>query len=262
MDRALLIVALVCYLAPALARKDGFMRVLATRWWVPAGLLLHVQALVLTFFLDDVPLRSMTEGLGLTALLVMVARLWLSRNPRMAAIQRILLGLAGLLMVLAALAPSTRGTESSPPVFFLLHIGLVLTGFAGFALTFSMSTLYLGVRRRLKRKRLSDIGSLPSLDTLDALIMRTMAFGFATLTAGIAVGFAWSYDRQGSVWPGDFTTIITMAVWLWYALGLAARVAAGLRGRVAAIFGVVGFAAFLLITAVGLLLSGFHGAAG
>lgn len=262
MDRALLIVALLCYLAPTVARDDGRMRVLAARWWVPAGILLHVQGLALAIFLDDVPLRSMTEGLGATALVMVLAREWWGRRPRMGALRRILLGLSVLLLGLAAMAPLPSGEPLTASPFFLLHIGLVLTGFAGFALTFSMSSLYLVVRRRLKRKRLSDIGRLPSLDTLDRLIVRTMGFGFVTLTAGMAVGFTWAMTQDVELAPGDFTAMLTVLVWLWYATGLTARALVGWRGRVVAIFGVGGFAAFLLITTVALVVSGWHGSTG
>ena len=190
MDRALLFVALACYLAPMFAREGGRLQMLAARWWVPAGILLHVQGLIVAFVVHDVPLRSMSEGLGLTALVVVLAREWWGRRPRMLVLRRILLALTSLLLALAALAPRGQGTGDGMSTFFLLHIGLVLTGFAGFALTFSMSTLYLVVRRRLKAKRLSEIGTLPSLETLDSLIIRTMAFGVITLSAGIAVGVA------------------------------------------------------------------------
>ncbi|MCK6505197.1 cytochrome c biogenesis protein [Myxococcota bacterium] len=261
MDRALLIVALLCYLAPAVARDDGRLRVLAARWWVPAGVLVHINGLAMALFLDDVPLRSMTEGLGLTALVLVLARLWFGGRPRMAALRRILLGLSVLLLSIAAVAPAPGGAPMQLSPFFLVHIGLVLTGFAGLALTFSMSTLYLVVRRRLKAKRLADINRLPSLDALDSLILRTMLFGFVSLTAGMAVGFAWAATHEVQMRGGDFTTVLTVAVWFWYAIGLSARSLAGWRGRVSAIFGVGGFAAFMLITTVGLLVAGWHGSA-
>jgi len=258
-DRALLIVALLCYLAPTVARDDGRIRILAARWWVPAGLLLHVQGLALALFLDDVPLRSMTEGLGATALVVVLAREWWGRRPRMGALRRILLGLAVLLLALASVSPPPGGQPMKSSPFFLLHVGLVLTGFAGFALNFSMSALYLNVRRRLKRKRLADIGKLPSLDTLDRLILRTMSFGFVTLSAGMVVGFAWAFSRGIPLKSSDLTALLTVMVWVWYAAGLTARALLGWHGRMVAIFGVGGFAVFLLITTVGLLVSGWHG---
>lgn len=259
MDRALLLVAVACYLAPLLARDDGKLRLLAARWWVPAGVLLHIQGLLLAFFVEDLPLRSMTEGLGLTALALILAREAWGRRPRMALLQRILLGVAVPLLLVAALAPRPEVEAEGPNLFFLVHIGLVLTGFAGFALTFSMSTLYLVVRRRLKAKRLADLARLPSLDTLDALMLRTMAFGFGALTLGIASGFAYAIVRLDGEFRYDLTTVMTMVVWLWYLVGLGARLGGGWRGRVVALFGVGGFVAFLLITGVGLIVSGWHG---
>lgn len=259
MDRALLLVAVACYLAPLLSRDDGRVRLLAARWWVPAGVLLHLQGLLLAFFVEDLPLRSMTEGLGLTSLALILAREAWGRRPRMDLLRRILLAVAVPLLTAAALAPRPETDAEGPGLFFLVHIGLVLTGFAGFALTFSMSTLYLVVRRRLKRKRLTDLARLPSLDTLDALILRTMAFGFATLTLGIAAGLAYARLHLDGEFRYDLTTVTTLLVWLWYLVGLGFRLGAGWRGRVVALFGVGGFVAFLVITGVGLLVSGWHG---
>lgn len=261
MERALLIVALLCYLAPMIARDDGRLRLLAARWWVPAGVLLHVQGLTLAFFLEDVPLRSMTEGLGATALVVVLAREWWGRRPQMGGLRRILLGVATVLLGLAIVAPAPAGEPLKQSPFFLAHIALVLTGFAGLALTFSMSALYLVVQRRLKSKRLTDIGRLPSLDTLDRLILRTMAFGFVALTAGMVVGFAWAATQEVRLRPGDFTTLLSLGVWTWYAAGLTARWLAGWRGRIAAVFGLGGFVVLFLMIGVGLVISGWHGLA-
>ncbi len=260
MDRALLLVALACYLAPLLGRDGARMRVLAARWWVPAGILLHIQGLLLVVWAEGLSMGSMTEGLGFTALVLVLAREWFARRPRMALLRRILLALTCVLLAFAAFAPRSVGAGQASSPFFLLHIGLVLTGFAGFALTFSMSSLYLVVRRRLKQKRLDDLGRLPSLASLDALILRTMLFGFVTLTAGIAVGMAWSMNRTGRLLPGDVTSVLTMAVWLWYLVGLSARVAVGWRGRVVALFGVAGFVVFMLIAGLSFAVSGWHGA--
>ncbi len=259
MDRALLLVAVACYLAPLIGRAGGRVRVLAARWWVPAGILLHIQGLALVIHNQGLTFRSVTESFGVTALVVVLARLWFARRPRMAMLQRILLGLACALLGIAAFAPVTAGTGEAPSAFFVVHISLVLTGFAAYALTFSMSTLYLLVRRRLKRKRLANITRLPSLDSLDTLILQTMGFGFATLSAGIAVGMAWSVHRTGQLLPGDLTSGLTLMVWAWYLAGLAARVAIGWRGRVVALFGVSGFVVFLAVAGLGMAVFGLHG---
>lgn len=259
MDRALLLVAVACYLAPLIARPGGRVRGLATRWWVPAGVLLHVQGLALVIHTQGWTFRSVTETFGVTALLMILARLWFRRRPRMAMLRRILLGLACGLLAIAAFAPATVGAPEAPSAFFVVHIGLVLTGFAACALTFSMSTLYLVVRRRLKRKRLAQINRLPSLDSLDTLILETMGFGFATVSAGIAVGMAWSVHRTGRLMPGDLTSGLTLVVWAWYLAGLAARVVLGWRGRVIALFGISGFLVFCLVAVLGMAVFGLHG---
>ena len=81
------------------------------------------------------------------------------------------------------------------------------------------------------------------------------------LTAGVAMGVALAAERAGSLAMSDLTVWGTGTIWIWYAVGLHARLVGGWRGRTAAIFGTVGFGAVSLVLGVAVLLVGsWHGA--
>lgn len=268
MDRVLLLFALACYLAPVVGRwYPVAWSGLRSRSWSWLGLGFHVLGIVsMGIRLGRWPIDGVPDGLAALSLAVVVGWIWLRRRPRMELVGTTLLALAvvllgvALLLMLAA-PPGPKGAADLSSVWFPIHATLMLVGFAGFALSFTLSLLYLVLRRRLKRKRLEGIGRLPSLDTLDRLNTQAMSLGFVTLTAGMAIGALWAkvHADQRQLVP-DITIYATSVVWLWYAAGLHARLVAGWRGRVAAIFGVVGFAGLaLLIGTAMVVFNGWHG---
>ena len=201
-------------------------------------------------------------ALGTLALLVMLGNQYLQRLPRMEALESVLLPLSALLLALGLIAPG-QPLSGAPLTWWLpVHIGFMVLGFGGLAVAFSLSLLYLWVRRRLKQKELrAGIGRLPSLAALDALNQRCMILGFVALTAGAASGALWATVGSGQAVSSDATIYATAAVWLWYAVGLHLRMIAGYRGQTAAWFGVVGFAAIsMLMMTASLLFQSFHGA--
>ena len=264
MDRSLYISALVAYVILLLARVPSRARpILGHPAWIVVGVLLHSGALALAWFYGGrLPLDSMRDGLSALSLWVVIGWAYLRRRPKMEDLGTVLLGLAVLLLAAGQLAPGPGGESEADfsTIWFPLHVLLMLLGFTGFALAFSMSALFLFVRRRLKQKRLKDIARLPSLDTLDRLNLQAMALGFVALTAGMAVGGLWGANHpEGDLAP-DITIYATVAVWIWYAAGLHVRLVAGWRGRLAALFGVFGFAGLVILFSIAVLvLRGWHG---
>jgi len=264
MIRLFLVVALLLYFArgaaPWLERHQG--RLLAP-WVLWSGIGAHAVGI-----LGEVALEGLGSTLHLAlaglSLLLMLGNLYLQRWPRMEALEGVLLPLSGVLLGLSLIAPG-QVTGGAPLTWWLpVHIGFTILGFGGLALTFSLSVLYLWVRRRLKNKKLVGIGRLPSLMALDDLNQRCMVLGFVSLTAGMASGVLWAaLGDAGMGATADVTVYATVALWLWYAVGLHLRLIAGYRGQTAAWFGVVGFGGVsLIMTSATLIFSSFHGVAG
>ena len=185
---------------------------------------------------------------------------------RLAARNKVLSG------VLVSLAAVTQGVsmllpQENPPdpeavlaTFWLpFHALGVFGGMAAFACAFGVSCTFLVVRRRLKAKDFAALGRLPSLEGLDTWNTRFVVFGFLALTIGIATGGAWASARGGGSGLGP-TVWITLVSWGWYAIAVLVRVVGGWRGRLAALFSVLGFSGLVIsLGAVIVILQGWHG---
>jgi ABC-type uncharacterized transport system permease subunit len=146
---------------------------------------------------------------------------------------------AAALLVLAWAGGGT-GVETVDDAGWLLaaHAGLMLAGFACFALAAGMAGLYLWEERRLKRRDARVLRlRLPPLQGLDRLSARTAAAGLGLLTLGMTVGIV-SLDR-GDV---DAAMVVTLGIWALYATLLVLRHERRLHGRRAAWLLLLGFA--------------------
>jgi cytochrome c-type biogenesis protein CcsB len=100
---------------------------------------------------------------------------------------------------------------------------------------------------------------LPSLDVLDEVSYRGVAFGFPLLTIGIITGAIWADQAWGSWWSWDPKETWSLITWLYYGAYLHTRLTMGWRGRHSAILAVIGLVAVLFTyLGVNLLLSGLH----
>jgi ABC-type uncharacterized transport system permease subunit len=147
----------------------------------------------------------------------------------------------------AALAPSLHS------VWIAVHVVLALLGISAFVLNFAGAIMYLVQEHQLKGRRPGTLYyRLPSLETLDRLTFRTLTLGFPFLTVGLMLG---------ALWAGHFDPLIlsSAVAWVIYALTLAGRAVAGWRGRRAAYFAIIGFAALVLTLGAGFLMPGPHG---
>jgi ABC-type transport system involved in cytochrome c biogenesis permease subunit len=141
-----------------------------------------------------------------------------------------------------------------------VHVILALIGLAAFVLNFAGGLMYLLQERQLKAKRQGAFYyRLPSLETLDRMTARTLTLGFPFLTLGLILGVVWAGTVWDTVLPWDPLVLFSFLAWLVYAATLSGRAVAGWRGRRAAYFAILGFAALLLTLGAGLFLPGRHG---
>ena len=153
------------------ARHPGRAGRLAT-WGVRVGWLLQTALLVVQAVRSDgFPWDTWAGSLNLFVWLVVTAYLFWGCRTRYR--------LLGLVVM-----PLRRPCSCSPPAsaarpqhaeartrrFLVLHVGLVLTAFAGFTLAAGLAAVYLWQERRLKHRRPGGLlGRAPSLVTLDTL---------------------------------------------------------------------------------------------
>ena len=100
---------------------------------------------------------------------------------------------------------------------------------------------------------------LPSPETMDSLIYKSVALAFPLLTLMIITGAYWANRTWGSYWSWDPKENFALVTWLAYAGYLHMRLTRGWRGRRAAYFAILGFA-IILFTFFGVtyLLPGLH----
>jgi len=194
------------------------------------------------------PVESVNFALSVAALtaaaVYLVARRWWPLDALGVVVAP--LGLVPLLGT--RLAGLHAAGQRVPPVFLTLHVAANLVGLALFTLACSAAAFYLFVERRLKQKRFASVaGRLPPLDALDRAEHRFLLTGFPLLTLGIVTGTVWAHQLKIGAGSEFWRAALSMVAWLVFGGVLLLRVAAGWRGRRAAVGTIAGFVVTLLI---------------
>jgi ABC-type uncharacterized transport system permease subunit len=235
-------------------RHPGSLGRLAT-WGVRIGWLIQTALLITQAArADGFPWDTWAGSLNLFVWLVVGAYLIWGCKPRFRLLGLVVMPLAALLLAIsyAAGGVDASGESGYSTLFLVLHVGLVLAGFAGFTLAAALAGLYLWQERQLKHRSATVLRfRAPSLVTLESLAARTIAFALPVLTLGMAAGFA--RIRHGS--ELDPLIVLTVLTWAVYGAFLVLRFGAQWRGRRAAYMTLAGFA---LVVALQLSLQMGH----
>lgn len=138
-------------------------------------------------------------------------------------------------------------------IWTAVHLLAVYGGTFFVALAAVAGTMFLLVRRRLRRKAANSATPLASLEALEGIIVRTSALGFALLTLGLASGVvivASGPSTLGGGWWYSVRVLLALVVWLIYALLMNIRRARAFRGPRAAWLSICGLVLLLLIFAL------------
>lgn len=223
-----------------------------------AGLMLHFVALVeLGVRLGHLPLDNFFESMSACAFLIGVLFLLVYRRYQLTSLSVFLFPLVFLMALVGAteIPVASWSDERVRDLWLLVHVLLVLVGYAALLLTAGASVLYLIQERQLKRKsRPGLFEKMPPLGTLDALITRSMGLAFVFITLSVVAGSTWAFIESGTRWIGDPKVTISLVTWGFYLAMVFLRTAAGWRGRKAAllVLTVVGCSALTWAAHVGL----------
>jgi cytochrome c-type biogenesis protein CcsB len=199
------------------------------------------------------------DQLSLLAWLIVGVYLLLQLRYHLAVVGALVSPLAFLLVLSSYLVYSgvDRFPEHLQSAWLPAHVAPAFLGYAIFALATCVSLVYLLQDRQLKGKRRGGwFRRLPSLETLDELNYRCVAWGFALFTIGIVTGSLLAKATWGEFWSWEPVQVLSTMAWLLYALLLQTR-AIGWRGRKVATLTIVGFA--LLVVSFLSLNLGFPG---
>jgi len=155
---------------------------------------------------------------------------------------------------------STWGLEKYAIGWLDFHVFTTFIGYAGFAISFGLSILYLiKEKSEAKSQPSALVESFPPARTLDELSYRAIAWGFPFLAVGIVSGAVWANYAWGTYWSWDPKETWSLITWFIYAAYLHARVTRGWRGRRAAYISIAGFLAVIfLYWGVSFVLPGLH----
>ena len=142
---------------------------------------------------------------------------------------------AVLVMMIAASAGLMDGVSLPSALrgpWVPVHVVLLLTGGALFALACLAGTMYLLQDNLIKSKKVRGFsGLLPSLRDLDRINHICIVWGFPLLTLGIIAGSIWARTVWGSSWHWDPKQIFTAISWVIYATLVHQRMIIGWKGK-------------------------------
>ena len=232
---------LVHSLLAIVGRKAGFYGLALAMFRV--GVVLHGVALVdLAMARGRLPVENFYGTLNLCAFLVALVFLFVDWKYRFRSTSVALFPLVFLMTLVAQMErpvpawPDARVRDA----WLIVHIVLVLAGYAALLLTAVSAFFYLVQERRLKSKKtLALLEKLPPLGTLDQLISNSMGFGFMFITLGVIFGVLWAFIELGTSWLGNASITLSFITWGLCLLMIFMRVSAGWRGRKAALMALV-----------------------
>lgn len=235
--------ATLLYLRLLLAGGDASDK--AARRTLTGGFLIHTGSFVLLHVWAMHEGSPLQESVSFMA--YAIVGLWLIFQHRWRAkmLGAVLAPLAFLLVFYATMPLQSSGDDDAlRSLWSHFHIMLSIAGFGFLALAFAAGIIYLVQDRKLKGRKTKSIERvvyrLPSLEALDRMNAFCLLYGFPILTLGMIMGVLWESAMTGS-WTPDLKIKLSIATWVFYLVGVFARLLAHQRGRKAAMLSVLGF---------------------
>ena len=200
------------------------------------GVILHGVALV-DLALSGMIVNNFYQTLSLCAFLFGLVFLGVDWRYKFPSTSIVLFPLVFLMTLVSAMERpvGTWTDDRMRGIWLVVHILLVLAGYAALLMTAVASVAYLLQERRLKTKQAGSIlERLPPLATLDNLISGSLGLGFAFITLGVVIGILWAFVESGTSWIGDARINLSLFTWALLLVMMFLRSSAGWRGRKAA----------------------------
>ena len=200
------------------------------------------------------PLANQFEFATAFAWCIGLLAILLHRRTREAWLGALTSAAAFLILSFAALQPRTV-SELMPALrsaWFSFHIGSAVLSYSSFMISACVSLRYM----MLAKKPETEPGSL---DRLDYLSYRMIAFGFLMLTVTILTGAIWAEQAWSAFWTWDPKETWALITWLIYAAYLHLRLQKKWQGKRMAIYSLIGIVCVLFtFIGVNVLFTGLH----
>lgn len=244
------------YLAADLALT--FSVVFGKRWargaglaLAAAGLLPHGVAIMLRWIaVGHGPYMLKYEVLSSNAWVAVCALLLvLWRRPAWTALAVVAMPLA-ILSVGLGLFSNPEARDLPPTlrsIWLTFHIIFAKVSAAAFLVSVGSAVLLL---RKDRPRRAAWLDRVPSVEALDALVLRASGFGFIFWSVTIAAGAIWGNQSWGRYWGWDPIETWAFVCWLAYGSFLHVRFFYRLRPRPTAWLAIGCFAVFILVVVI------------
>jgi len=229
-------VGLLHVIAVLLRKKSGFLKPALFAFLV--GVVLHFVGIVeITMAVGHLPVDNFFECASVCAFLIGILFLFVYWRYDFASLSVCIFPLVFVMSQVGAMERPmlTWPNSNVRNAWLLLHVIMVLSGYAALLLTAVASVFYLIQERQLKQKKSVHLFKrLPPLGSLDNLITNSMGFGFVFITLGVVAGSAWAFIESGTAWIKDPRIALAFITWGFYLMMVFLRATAGWRGRKAA----------------------------
>jgi len=242
-------------------KKEGLGK--AGAWVALAGFSVNTAGLVIRYVeshqqgIGYMPLSNMYESMVFFAWAIAGFYLLFERFYRIRGLGAFIMPLGYFCMGVAvfSLSPDIRPLMPALKSDWLFyHVVTSFLGYAAFAISFSVSLVYLYLQKRGKTIKL-----LPDDQTLEEINYKAITVGFLLFTLGIVTGAVWANYAWGTYWGWDPKETWSLITWIVYAVLLHSRYTGRWRGRRMAYVSIVGFVAVIFTYwGVNYLISGLH----
>lgn len=259
----LLVLAILAYLAggvTSLLTVAGRKTPPHWRWTLMAGGFVCSLALLVWHSITVVletqtwqPLQDSLSALLTLAILLSAFVAYVQLRRPIASLEWLIMPVVVVLLLMAGHFGKTQSAAYLPTAYSLVHRLFTYLGALAFVVAGATGALYLMSDRMLRvRPARAGGGHLPpspgmfgSLERLEHLAFSAVTWGFAMFTVGIITGIGWvvhehGNTKLGAAWYLSPKVVLTMAVWVVFAIVLNTPIAPRLRGRKNAILSIVG----------------------
>jgi len=141
-----------------------------------------------------------------------------------------------------------------------IHVPANFIGYGGFSIAAMVGLAYVLTEKiQTKNPQSRFLRAMPSLESMDDLMYKTIALGFAFFTIATVLGAMWAAEAWGGYWSWDPKETWALIVWLNYAAWLHIRMSKGWRGRPMSLWAVIGLVVTVFaFLGVNMFLSGLH----
>ncbi len=270
---ALFVLSTIGYFAGLIAKSDFTTKIASILAWSGAafglvGMMVRWrESYLINPEYGHIPVSSLYEVFILFAVLTTLMYLYYEQKIRTRSMGGFVMLIVSASVAFLLWYTFDRGAHEIQPLvpalksyWMKIHVPANFIGYGGFSIAAMVGLAYVLTEKiQLKNPDSSFLRAMPSLESMDDLMYKTIALGFAFFTIATVLGAMWAAEAWGGYWSWDPKETWALIVWLNYAAWLHIRMSKGWRGRPMALWALIGLVvttfAFL---GVNMFLSGLH----